>query len=247
MEAYQALARVYDRLMDEDERRLWIQSTLTLMKDAGVSPPDAVADLACGTGALSIPLAQAGYRVTALDINEQMLTQARQKAAGLPVAWVCQDMTRLALHRPVAAVNCACDGVNYLTNPQAVARCFEAVYRALRPGGFFVFDVSTEEKLTSMDGEFYGLDEDDVAYLWRNELDPVSRVLTMDITLFVGRRDGLFERMEETHRQRAHTHSELMEALERAGFEKVQAFSGLTQDAPKATDLRRRYTAYRPK
>ncbi|MFR1759357.1 MAG: class I SAM-dependent methyltransferase, partial [Christensenellaceae bacterium] len=77
MEAYQALARVYDRLMDEDERRLWAESTLALLRGAGVAPGGAVADLACGTGALSIPLAQAGYRVTAIDINEQMLTQAR--------------------------------------------------------------------------------------------------------------------------------------------------------------------------
>lgn len=246
MEAYQALARVYDRLMDEDERRLWAESTLALLSGAGVAPGGAVADLACGTGALSIPLAQAGYRVTAIDINEQMLTQARQKAGGLPIAWVRQDMTRLALHRPVAAVNCACDGVNYLTSPEAVAQCFAAVWRALLPGGFFVFDISTQEKLAAMDGELYGLDEDDVAYLWRNEMDPATRVLTMDITLFVSRGGGLFERLEETHRQRAHTHEELIEALARAGFVNVQAFSGLTGSPPQAGDLRRRYTAYRP-
>ncbi len=246
MEAYQALARVYDRLMDDEERTLWIKSTIALLRGSGISPGDAVADLACGTGALSIPLAQAGYRVTALDINEAMLMQARQKAGGLPVAWVRQDMASLALHRPVSAVNCACDGVNYLTSPAAVAQCFAAVYRALLPGGLFVFDVSTEAKLTSMDGELYGLDEDDVAYLWRNELDLKTRVLTMDITLFVDRGDGLFERMEETHRQRAHTHEELMNALERAGFERIQAFSGLSQSPLQEGDLRRRYTAYRP-
>ncbi len=103
MEAYQALARVYDRLMDDEERTLWIKSTIALLRGSGISPGDAVADLACGTGALSIPLAQAGYRVTALDINEAMLMQARQKAGGLPVAWVRQDMASLALHRPVSA------------------------------------------------------------------------------------------------------------------------------------------------
>ncbi|MFR1760280.1 MAG: class I SAM-dependent methyltransferase, partial [Christensenellaceae bacterium] len=161
-------------------------------------------------------------------------------------AWVRQDMTRLALHRPVAAVNCACDGVNYLTSPEAVAQCFAAVWRALLPGGFFVFDISTQEKLVAMDGELYGLDEDDVAYLWRNEMDPATRVLTMDITLFVSRGGGLFERLEETHHQRAHTHEELIEALARAGFVNVQAFSGLTGSPPQAGDLRRRYTAYRP-
>ena len=45
-------------------------------------------------------------------------------------------------------------------------------------GRDFVEVFNAEAKLMSMDGELYGLDEDDVAYLWRNELDLKTRVLT---------------------------------------------------------------------
>jgi len=246
MEAYQALARVYDKMMDGQERSLWVDTTISLLKEAGLKPGDSVADLACGTGAISIPLAKAGYKVTALDMSEEMLMEARQQARGVQIAWICQDMTNFVLHRPVKAVNCACDGVNYLTDMQQVHTFFNAVYRALVPGGIFIFDVSTRNKLEAMDGQLYGLDEDDIAYLWRNELDKDTHVLTMDITFFIEQEDGLFERLDELHHQRAHSMQELSDELINCGFALKGIYSGLTDQPACEKDLRHRYVAVKP-
>jgi SAM-dependent methyltransferase len=48
-------------------------------------------ELACGTGRVTIPIAQLGFPVTGLDILPGMLERARSKSVGLPVRWVEGD------------------------------------------------------------------------------------------------------------------------------------------------------------
>ena len=66
-------------------------------------PGSAVIDLACGTGRISLPVAEAGYEVTGVDLHEGMLERAREKAAeqGLSVRFLKQDCRALDL--PVTA------------------------------------------------------------------------------------------------------------------------------------------------
>jgi ubiquinone/menaquinone biosynthesis C-methylase UbiE len=62
-----------------------------------------VLELACGTGRVTLALAEQGSDITGVDISEGMLTMARRKAAACPDAvrhrltLVHQDMTRLDL------------------------------------------------------------------------------------------------------------------------------------------------------
>lgn len=48
--------------------------------------PKTVAELGCGTGSLTIPLAEAGYHMTGIDLSSDMLAVARQKMEELPAA-----------------------------------------------------------------------------------------------------------------------------------------------------------------
>jgi SAM-dependent methyltransferase len=62
-----------------------------------------VLELACGTGRVTLALAERGFDITGIDVSEGMLTMARRKAAACPDAvrdrltLVHQDMTRLDL------------------------------------------------------------------------------------------------------------------------------------------------------
>ena len=79
---YSNFARVYDSLMESVDRKAWLEYIISLFGDAKI---ERVADCACGTGALSIPLAKRGYKVTGLDASEEML---RIAAADCPKAEV---------------------------------------------------------------------------------------------------------------------------------------------------------------
>ena len=114
--------------------------------------PRSSLDLACGTGSVAAILAQQGLRVTGVDMSEDMLTVACAKTADMPNAprFVCQKLQELQLPRGVDLAVCALDSIDYILDPEDCKKAIERVYKALNPGGIFIFDVNTPEKLRAI-------------------------------------------------------------------------------------------------
>ena len=247
MSAYGAFAEIYDLLMDDFDYGAWADYYLELIRRMGKTPK-IMCDCACGTGSLSVNFAAAGIRVTGVDISSEMLEYAAKKARfnGQQIMFVCQDMSNLSLPRPVDAIVCGCDGVNYLLTEDKVKAFFECAHRGLKPGGVLAFDISSAYKLEHVLGNgFFGEERDEVAYLWSNRFDPERRVVQMDLTFFREQPDGLYRRFTEKHTQRAHTPEELKKLLEDCGFGNVQIFGDRSFDPPKAEELRIHFAAVR--
>lgn len=66
-------------LIDPAVREAWRRLLLGVLPD----PPARIADLGCGTGTLSVLLAEAGYEVDGLDFSPRMIELARLKAIDL--------------------------------------------------------------------------------------------------------------------------------------------------------------------
>ena len=131
-EPYETLAGAYDGLTTDVDYAAVLQFFETVLQRAGHSPKT-VLDLACGTGSMSVLLAERGYRVIGADISEEMLTAAAQKAAAMtenPPFFICQPMQRLTLPEPVEAIVCLLDSLNYLTEPEDCRKTFHRVWRA---------------------------------------------------------------------------------------------------------------------
>lgn len=109
MKNYSILAKYYDRFSHNDcDYESWSQYLLNEAKKRHVKT---VADIACGTGKMSVLLWRSGLAVTGVDCSEEMLCQAADKCRGV---FVLQDMRRLQLTQPVDMAVCVNDGVNYL-------------------------------------------------------------------------------------------------------------------------------------
>ncbi len=69
------------------------------------------------------------------------------------------------------------------------------------PGGVFLFDINTPEKLRGLDGQVF-LDETEDAYcVWRAEYSQRSRICSYFMDIFrLDEESGLWERGEELHR-----------------------------------------------
>ena len=248
MAAYSEFASLYDLLMDDVDYDGWADYYLRLLARRGVVP-GRLCECACGTGAMSVRFAGRGIQVIGADISGEMLEQAQLRARlnGVQAMFVMQDMCALRLPRPVDAVVCPCDGVNYLLDDERLAAFFERAYRALRPGGALAFDISSAWKLKNVLGDgFFGEERDEVAYLWANRFDPEARTVTMDLTFFVRRPDGLYRRFTELHVQKAHEADHIAALLERAGFREIEVFGDRTLEAPGPEETRIHFLATRP-
>jgi ubiquinone/menaquinone biosynthesis C-methylase UbiE len=160
--AYEEFAAYYDRLMADVDYDRWAKYLLELLQANGVEPDQSILDCACGTGEITLRLHKAGYRMTGADVSARMLEIAQQKArkAGAKIAFVQQQLQQLSVHKPVAAITCACDGVNYLLSPEDVSAFFTGANRALKNGGLLLFDISSEYKLEKiLGGQTFGEDE----------------------------------------------------------------------------------------
>ena len=160
MDAYHALAASYDRLTNDVEYSKVVDFYFQILEREGLTPRTA-ADLACGTGSVALLLAQKGLQVTAVDMSEEMLCEAMQKAVEADVMpqFVCQRLENLRLPRGVDLAVSALDSIDYITDPELCRQAMKRIYKALNPGGCFIFDVNTPEKLRAMDGQTF-LDED---------------------------------------------------------------------------------------
>ena len=191
-----------------------------------------VVELACGTGSLTRILAERGYEMTAVDLSADMLSFAAQKCQDLPVLFLCQDMSRLTLLEQADAVVCCLDSVNYVTCPADLRRAFQRVHLFLMPGGVFLFDVNTPEKLRNLDGQMFMDETDDTYCVWRAEYSARRRICTYGMDLFF-REGALWRREEEVHEEYAYEPRELTDYLHAAGFRDVKQYGELKLRPPK--------------
>ena len=238
MDAYHALAASYDRLTNDVDYEATVQFYMDILAREGVKPRT-VADLACGTGSVTAILARMGYPVLGVDMSEEMLTEAAMKTMDLePMPrFVCQKLQELYLPRAVDMAVCALDSLDYITDPDDCKEAIRRVYKALNPGGIFIFDVNTPEKLRAMDGQVFLDEDDDVYCVWRGEFDDESNICTYWMDLFQ-RQGKTWQRSYEEHQEYAYSETQLREYLKAAGFTHVEVYADRIFEAPRAGEQR---------
>ncbi len=243
MDAYHALAMSYDRLTSDVDYEKIVAFYETILKKEAVKPRMAV-DLACGTGSVALILARKGLRVTGVDMSPEMLTVAAQRAqeqAQRPL-FVCQRLQDLRLPAGVDLAVCALDGLDYILEPRDCQAAIQRVYKALNPGGIFIFDVNTPEKLRAMDGQVFLDEDDDVYCVWRGEFDEKTNICSYGMDLFQ-RQGQVWHRSFEEHQEYAYTAEELKTYLRQAGFTYIRVYADGLMQPPRAGEQRIYFSA----
>ncbi len=238
MGAYETLAASYDRLTNDVDYEATVAFYNEILAREGLRPRTAV-DLACGTGSVTAILARQGFQVTGVDMSEEMLTVAMEKVMDMekPPRFVCQKLQELRLPRGVDLAVCALDSLDYVTDPKDCQEAIRRIYKALNPGGVFIFDVNTPEKLRAMDGQVFLDEDDDVYCVWRGEFDEKSNICSYGMDLF--QRSGqVWERSFEEHREYAYSQEQLHQYLKAAGFTHIEVYADRLFTAPRPGEQR---------
>lgn len=243
------VAQYYDNIMRGVDYRAWVQHLDHLFARSGVRPAS-VLDLACGTGNMSELLVRRGMRVVGVDLSPGMVSVARAKEERrrLGVKYFVQDAAELDLPgEQFDACVCLFDSLNYVIELDRVRMVFDAVYRHLRPGGCFVFDINSRFALENHFFDQRNDETDDrVRYVWRSEFDPSTKLCEVNMRFFVRGPSGVDDEFREKHIQYAFDDDELDPLLASAGFTGIETFHSYTLRPVRSTTDRIFYLAKRP-
>ena len=237
--SYDDFSRFYDLLTDNVEYEKRADYFCRLLSMCGINE-GILLDLGCGTGSMSLAMAERGFDVIGVDSSVGMLNAAQQKmfASGKQMLLLNQSMEEIDLYGTVDCAICVLDGINHLKNEKAVKATFEKVSLFMNKGGAFAFDVNTlyKHKFVLADNVFV-YEPDGVYCVWQNSFNGSDG--SVDISLdFFEEEDGVYYRSGESFTERAYELNDIKAWLEDAGFEVIGIYDDLTLDDVKQNSER---------
>ncbi|MEO6866765.1 MAG: class I SAM-dependent methyltransferase [Gaiellales bacterium] len=170
-EAYEELDELYDVWCAEvvEDLPFYLSLASALAREMGRETLDIV-ELGAGSGRVTVPLAAAGHRVTAIDASPAQLDRLRERASAdadaavSPIGTIHADMRTLDTLLPAASADLVLipfRGMLHVTPDRAAL--LAAIHALLRPGGVVAFDVfhPTGEQVGATHGQW--LDRRDAA------------------------------------------------------------------------------------
>ncbi|MGE7587348.1 class I SAM-dependent DNA methyltransferase [Peribacillus sp. NPDC101480] len=238
---YERFAYVYDELMKDAPYEKWLMILTAKLEQYGIGGRK-VLDLACGTGEMTVELAQHGFKVTGVDLSDEMLLVANEKAVklGLSIPLFQQNMAELEGLGQFDCVTIFCDSLNYLRDEEDIVKTFSRVHEHLKDGGLFLFDIHSIYKMEEIfrDNTF-AVNGEEVSYIWDCFPGEEPYSVEHDLSFFV--RDdesGLYDRFDELHYQRTYPVEQYKKWLEQAGFTVSEILADL-EEAPLVTETER--------
>lgn len=240
MSGYAALAEFYDRLMGETDYEGRASYLLQVMAYHGLSHPEMLLDLACGSGNLTVVLAEMGIDMIGVDGSGDMLAKAQMKPQTFenPILYLQQDMRELDLYGTVNGAVCGLDGLNHLLSTADIKKVLQRLRLFIEPGGLFVFDANTVYKHREvLANNAFVFEEADFMCVWQNRLLPRTCEVDMQLDFFVDNGEG-YDRYTDEVRERAYSVSTWKRMLQECGFDLLAVYGDMTMDPPSEDEER---------
>ncbi len=249
MAIYENFADVYDIFMEDVPYEDWTLYIQDIFKKFNLEfKSNIIAELGCGTGEMTISLKNKGYDMIGIDISQEMLNIAKQKALNqnLDILFLEQDMTAFELFGTVDSVVSVCDSLNYILEDDELLEVFKLVNNYLEPNGLFVFDLNTEYKFKNvLANNTFSDAQEDCAYTLENFYDDETQINEFYTNFFIKYSDdnndsnnNLYQRFEEFHYEKAYSINKIKELLSEAGLEFLAVYDELTFEPPKEDSQR---------
>ena len=254
---YDAIAHVYDKLNKDIDYPRWADFIEKCFDRYLPARPALLLDLACGTGSMTVTLADRGYDMIGVDMSDDMLSEAYLRSEGRGILYLCQDMRSFELYGTVGAVVCCLDSLNYLLSEDDLESALRNVHNYLDPNGLFLFDMNTPYKFENVYADNAYILEDEIDYGdgepsaavycgWQNQYNKESGICDFYLSLFEENAEGGYTRSDEHQRERCYSFDTVSRLLLKCGFELLGCFEDF-DFTPAGESCERWYIAARAK
>jgi len=222
---YSKLAKYYDILEVNEEVLKFNKILDKLLNKFNI---ETVLDISCGTGSQAIPLAKIGYKVTASDLNKEMLNVAKEKAKGLRIDFKQGDMTKINIGKFDAVISIF-NAIGHL-NKSDFEKAVKNIRENLNHNGIFIFDIFNLDFMRKnfKKGEFIdkSVEHEGTKFVRfnKNTLDLNKGIMHVNQRISIQESDRSKE-LKESWDMQIYTSDQLKEILERNGFEVLEFLS----------------------
>ncbi|EGW41967.1 class I SAM-dependent methyltransferase [Desulfosporosinus sp. OT] len=152
IELFDPIAGDYDNWYDTEIGRVIDQVERDLASQLFQPSGSKMLEIGCGTGQYTTMLAKQGYHITAVDISEKMMAQAREKIvnSGYQVKWLNADITQIMAQLEQYHGILSMSAFEFIPNPEEI---LAGLFEHLEPKGCLVIGIIAGESSWS---EFYG-------------------------------------------------------------------------------------------
>jgi SAM-dependent methyltransferase len=196
--------------------------------------PGTLLDLACGTGRHAVEFRAMGIEVSGVDINEELLEKARERAP--EIEFHVQDMCELDLgDARFEAVTCLFDSIGYPQRNERVIAALEGARRHLADGGAVALEFlhspamllhATPIRVRRWETDAGG----ELLRISQTRLDAVRQVMDVGYELLDLRPDGTYDHWHERQSNRFFSVEEMRALLGCAGLTLEQAVAAYEDD-----------------
>jgi glycine/sarcosine N-methyltransferase len=203
-----------------------------------------ILDIGCATGELSFQLAKSGAKVTGIDLNEELLSQAngcnRFQSAGIfereseimspnPTFQTGNMLDLKADFQPAHfdAVLCFGNTLVHLENKAQVQQMVDGVFSVLKSGGIFLIQILNYDYiLDEQVSELPLIETEDIKFVRNYKFENQSLHVLFQTNLFLKNENEIIS--NET-KLLALKSSEMFELLNETGFTDIEFFAGFNQ------------------
>ena len=187
----------------------------------GKHKPEKILEIGCGTGNYTKILLERGYKITGLDISENMLTIAKQKCA---CDFAIGDMRDFVLNGKFDACIAMFAVMGYVTENSDIVKALKNIRAHLEPNGLFVFDVwnglAVLRTLPELRVKVVENDKVKIIRIASPKLRSFDHICEVNYKLIVlNKEDNTFSEFDENHVVRFYFPQEIKHLLSETGFE----------------------------
>jgi len=185
---YDEISKYYDYIFPVGKPQL------NFIKESAGLPPKSILDVACGSGGYSVELAKSGYLVSAIDIDDEMVNKAKEKARreGLDINVLKSDMRdiRGSFREKFHLIFCIGNSIVHLGSLDEILDTLKQMRSQLEAGGSLVLQTINYDRVIKFNvNELPTIKNDDVGleFIRKYRYDKQQKLINFDTVLTVNR------------------------------------------------------------